>query len=43
MKPPVVAVVAYQHISPYHLSVPCLIFSEEILNGQKLFALKVSA
>lgn len=43
MKPPVVAVVAYQHFSPYHLSVPCLIFSDEILNGQKLFSLKVSA
>ena len=43
MKPPVVAVVAYQHFCPYHLSVPCLIFSDEILNGQKLFSLKVSA
>lgn len=43
MKTPVVAVVAYQHFSPYHLSVPCLIFSDEILNGQKLFSLKVSA
>lgn len=38
---PVVAVVAYQHFSPYHLSVPCLIFSDEILQGQKLFSLKV--
>jgi len=43
MAPPVVVVVAYQHFSPYHLSVPCLIFSDEILNGQKLFSLKVSA
>ena len=43
MTPPVVAVVAYQHFSPYHLSVPCLIFSDEILHGQKLFSLKVCA
>lgn len=43
MAPPVVAVVAYQHFSPYHLSVPCLIFSDEFLQGQKLFSLKVCA
>lgn len=43
MAPPVVAVVAYQHFSPYHLSVPCLIFSDEILHGQQLFSLKICA
>lgn len=43
MTPPIVAVVAYQHFSPYHLSVPCLIFSDEILHGRKLFSLKVCA
>lgn len=40
---PSVAVVAYQRFSPYHLSVPCLIFGEDILHGQKLFSLKVCA
>ena len=43
MIPPVVVVVAYQHFSPYHLSVPCLIFSDEILHGRQLFSLKVCA
>lgn len=39
---PSVAVVAYQHFSPYHLSVPCIIFGD-ILQGQTLFTLKVCA
>ncbi len=29
MKPPIVAVVAFDRISPFHLSVPCLVFGED--------------
>jgi len=43
MAQPSVAVVAYQYFSPYHLSIPCLIFGNEILHGQALFSLRVCA
>jgi len=42
MKIPAVAVVAYPNFSPFHLSVPCLIFGD-ILPGQELFSLEVCA
>ncbi|WP_199102798.1 helix-turn-helix domain-containing protein [Aquitalea sp. ASV11] len=28
MSPPVIAVLAFQHISPFHLSVPCVVFGD---------------
>lgn len=40
MSIPSVAVVAYEDFSPYHLSVPCIIFGD-VLPGQTLFSLKV--
>ena len=40
MPTPSVAVVVYHHFSPFHLSVPCMIFGN-ILPGHSLFALKV--
>lgn len=40
MPTPSVAVVAYENFSPFHLSVPCLIFGN-ILPGHLLFDLKV--
>ncbi|MGL6018718.1 MAG: helix-turn-helix domain-containing protein [Gibbsiella quercinecans] len=33
MTSPTVAIVAFDHISPFHLSVPCLVFGEERQNG----------
>ena len=42
MKIPAVAVVAYPNFSPFHLSVPCLIFGD-ILPGHALFSLAVCA
>lgn len=35
MTSPIVAVVAFDHISPFHLSVPCLVFGEERRNGNR--------
>jgi len=40
---PCVAVVAYPDFSPYHLSVPCLIFGGDILHHGHLFSLQVCA
>lgn len=40
MPPPVIAVVAFNRISPFHLSVPCLVFGEE-RPGIPPFELKV--
>lgn len=40
MPPPVVAVVAYDLISPFHLSVPCLVFGTSLPDGPQ-FELKV--
>lgn len=40
MPTPSVAVVAYHHFNPFHLSVPCMIFGN-ILPEHSLFALKV--
>ncbi|WP_193394084.1 GlxA family transcriptional regulator, partial [Aquitalea pelogenes] len=28
MSPPIIAVLAFQHISPFHLSVPCVVFGD---------------
>lgn len=39
---PRVAVVAFDHFSPFHCSVPCLIFGD-ILPGQPLFELRLCA
>ncbi|MGL5224979.1 MAG: helix-turn-helix domain-containing protein [Aeromonas sp.] len=40
MSPPIVAVVTFDHFSPFHCAVPCLIFGD-ILPGQPLFELKI--
>ena len=42
MSVPSVAVVAFNHFSPFHLSVPCIIFGD-ILPGRKLFELRICA
>ena len=42
MTVPLVAVVAFNHFSPFHLSVPCIIFGD-LLHDQKLFELKIYA
>ncbi|MGV8712349.1 MAG: GlxA family transcriptional regulator [Nitrosomonas sp.] len=42
MAVPLVAVVAFDHFSPFHLSVPCIIFGD-LLHDQKLFELKIYA
>jgi transcriptional regulator GlxA family with amidase domain len=42
MAAPLVAVVAFNHFSPFHLSVPCIIFGD-LLHDQKLFELKIYA
>ncbi|MGL5198465.1 MAG: GlxA family transcriptional regulator, partial [Aeromonas veronii] len=36
MTTPIVAVVTFDHFSPFHCAVPCLIFGD-ILPGQPLF------
>ena len=42
MPVPSVAVVAFDNFSPFHLSVPCIIFGD-ILPGRKLFELRICA
>lgn len=42
MPVPSVAVVAFNHFSPFHFSVPCIIFGD-ILPGHKLFELRICA
>ncbi|SEF56476.1 hypothetical protein SAMN05216334_103198 [Nitrosomonas ureae] len=42
MAVPLVAVVAFNHFSPFHSSVPCIIFGD-LLHDQKLFELKIYA
>ena len=42
MPTPSVAVVAYPNVSPFHLSVPCILFGD-ILPGEQLFSLTVCA
>lgn len=42
MPVPLVAVIAFNHFSPFHLSVPCIIFGD-LLHDQKLFELKIYA
>lgn len=42
MSVPLVAVVAFNHFSPFHLSVPCIIFGD-LLHDQKLFELRIYA
>lgn len=41
--PPNVALVVYHHFSPFHLSVPCIVFSDRVLPGHKLFNLTLCA
>ena len=40
MTTPIVAVVTFDHFSPFHCAIPCLIFGD-ILPGQPLFELKI--
>ena len=40
MSTPLVAVIAFNHFSPFHLSVPCIIFGD-LLHDRKLFDLKI--
>ena len=40
MPSPIVAVVTFDHFSPFHCAVPCLIFGD-ILPGQPLFELRL--
>lgn len=42
MSVPSVAVVAFNHFSPFHFSVPCIVFGD-VLPGQKLFDLRICA
>ncbi|MCB1977727.1 MAG: helix-turn-helix domain-containing protein [Nitrosomonas sp.] len=42
MSVPLVAVIAFDHFSPFHLSVPCIIFGD-LLHEQKLFELRIYA
>lgn len=42
MSVPLVAVVAFNHFSPFHLAVPCIIFGD-LLHEQKLFELRIYA
>ncbi|MBJ6800956.1 GlxA family transcriptional regulator [Geomonas propionica] len=42
MPVPSVAVVAFNHFSPFHFSVPCIVFGD-VLPGHKLFDLKICA
>ncbi|ALQ50594.1 GlxA family transcriptional regulator [Nitrosomonas ureae] len=42
MSVPLVAVIAFNHFSPFHLSVPCIIFGD-LLHDQKLFELRIYA
>lgn len=39
---PLVAVIAFDHFSPFHLSVPCIIFGD-LLHEQRLFELRIYA
>lgn len=41
MKPSTVALVVYDSFSPFHLAVPCLIFGNDILRGERQFDLKI--
>jgi transcriptional regulator GlxA family with amidase domain len=40
---PVVAILAFNHFSPFHFSVPCLIFGDSMLPGPPLFELRLCA
>ena len=40
MPSPIVAVLTFDHFSPFHCAVPCLIFGD-ILPGQPLFELRL--
>lgn len=41
MPTPVVAVITFDHFSPFHCSVPCLIFGDTMMPGQSLFELRL--
>lgn len=40
---PIVAVVTFDHFSPFHFAVPCLIFGDKMMPGQSLFELRLCA
>lgn len=43
MKTPNVALLVYDHFSPFHVSVPCIVFGDHVLPGHKLFNLTLCA
>ncbi|KXU79439.1 GlxA family transcriptional regulator [Aeromonas enteropelogenes] len=43
MPTPVVAVITFDHFSPFHCAVPCLIFGDTMMPGQPLFELRLCA
>lgn len=40
---PIVAVITFDHFSPFHCAVPCLIFGDKMMPGQSLFELRLCA
>ncbi|MGL5812738.1 MAG: GlxA family transcriptional regulator [Aeromonas sp.] len=40
---PIVAVITFDHFSPFHCAVPCLIFGDKTMPGQSLFELRLCA
>lgn len=43
MQPPEIAVLAFNDISPFHLSVPCLVFEDRIWAGLPSYRLRICA
>ena len=41
--PIVVAVITFDHFSPFHCAVPCLIFGDTMMPGASLFELRLCA
>ena len=39
--PIVVAVITFDHFSPFHCAVPCLIFGDTMMPGASLFELRL--
>ena len=42
-RPLIVAVITFDSFSPFHCSVPCLIFGDKMMPGQSLFELRLCA
>lgn len=42
-RPLIVAVITFDRFSPFHCSVPCLIFGDKMMPGQSLFELRLCA